>query len=245
MGHREILEQRRLSFGAAADLYDAARPTYPPQAATWMLGGAPRQVADLGAGTGIFTRVLVALGHDVIAVEPDEGMRRKLGARTPGVEVLAGSAEAIPLPSESVDAVTAAQADHWFDSAAAHAEIARVLRPGGVFAPVWNLRDESVGWVAELSQIVGPEDANGAASRAHSDIDFGPEFGRVEQAEFRHGVKHTAASLLALIQSRSYYLTADVVTQREIAGAVEALTDRLPDRFELPYITRARRVRRN
>jgi len=141
--------------------------------------------------------------------------------------------------------VTAAQAHHWFDPAVAHAEIARVLRPGGVFAAVWNVRDESVGWVAELSQIVGPEDANGAASHARSGIDFGPEFGGVEQAEFRHGVKHSAQSLLALIESRSYYLTADLQTQREIAGAVEALTDRLPDRFELPYITRARRAPRN
>ena len=139
--------RRARSFGAVADLYDAVRPSYPPEAARWLLGERPCRVADLGAGTGIFTRVLVGLGHDVVAVEPDDEMRRKLGERAPAIQALAGSAEAIPLADASLDGVTAAQAHHWFDEPAAFAEIARVLRPGGVYGVLSNRRDESVEWV--------------------------------------------------------------------------------------------------
>src|SRR2546421_7759509 len=127
---------RGLSFGPAADLYDQVRPSYPQQALVWALGEAPRKVVDLGAGTGILTRVIRALGHEVLPVEPDEAMRARLAASTPGTTPLAGRAEAIPAPDGSVDAVMAGQAYHWFDRDPAHREIARVLRPGGVFAPV-------------------------------------------------------------------------------------------------------------
>src|SRR5213595_2676649 len=96
---------RGLSFGPAADLYDAIRPTYPPEAIAWALGPAPQTVIDLGAGTGILTRVLLGLGYDVLPVEPDEAMRAKLAATTPGVEPLAGHAEAIPVPDGRADAV--------------------------------------------------------------------------------------------------------------------------------------------
>src|SRR5437763_184544 len=138
---------RGLSFGPAADLYDAIRPTYPPAALHWALGEAPKAVLDLGAGTGILTRVLLRLGYDVRPVEPDEAMRAKLAATTPGVQPLAGRAEAIPVPDGQVDAVGAGQAYHWFDQEAAHREIARVLAAGGVCAPIWNVRDHDEPWV--------------------------------------------------------------------------------------------------
>src|SRR6266516_2596897 len=158
----ELFQRRRSSFGAAADLYDRIRPSYPPEAVRWLLGDEPRRVVDLGAGTGIFSRVLASLGHEVLAIEPDEGMRAKLASTSPGVTALPGSAESIPLADESVDAVVAAQAYHWFDHDAAHAEIARVLRPGGVFGPVWNVRDESVDWVAELTRQASLDDGSGS-----------------------------------------------------------------------------------
>ena len=125
-------------------VHDEIRPSYPPEAVRWMLGEAPVRVVDLGAGTGIFSRLVASLGHDVVAVEPDDGMRARLAESSPGVTVVAGSAEAVPLPDASVDAVVAAQAYHWFDNDEARLEIARVLRLGGVFAPIWNIRDESV-----------------------------------------------------------------------------------------------------
>src|SRR5579859_8118452 len=132
---------RGLSFGPAADLYDSVRPAYPREAVEWALGTPPLRVVDLGAGTGILTRVLLGIGYEVLPVEPDPAMRAKLAATTPGVEPLDGRAESIPLPDGSTDAIVAGQAYHWFDRDAAHREAARVLRPGGVFAPIWNVRD--------------------------------------------------------------------------------------------------------
>jgi SAM-dependent methyltransferase len=204
-----------------------------------MLGRRPLRVVDLGAGTGIFTRLLISLGHDVIPVEPDEGMRAKLRERSPGVEVLAGSAESIPLPAESVDAVTAAQSHHWFDNDAAHAEIARVVRPGGVFTPLWNEEDESLEWVAELGRRARLIERADPAARRADRTDFGTLFAPVEHAAFRHSVSHTAETLLALVQSRSEYLVAREEDRSRITSAVRNLTDQRPEPFELPYITRA------
>jgi SAM-dependent methyltransferase len=140
-------------FGDVADRYERARPLYPESAVSELASrcglraGTP--VADLGAGTGKLTRQLVAVGADVVAVEPAAGMRRRLEAEVPGVPVLDGTAEDIPLPDASVDVVTAGQAFHWFDTHRALDEIARVLRPAGWVALLWNERPES-GWAAEL-----------------------------------------------------------------------------------------------
>lgn len=112
------------------------------------------RVCDLAAGTGIFTRLLVSAGYEVVAVEPIVAMRAELTAASPSVDVLAGTAESIPLPDGSIDAVTVAQGFHWFDATRALDEIARVLRPDGVLLMTWNVRDESVGWVRTWSQLV-------------------------------------------------------------------------------------------
>jgi len=108
------------------------------------------RVADLGAGTGILTGALARLGTDVIAVEPDQAMLAELRRQLPAVRAVEGSAEALPLPDHSVDAVLCGQALHWFDLDLALPEIARVLTPGGVLAGLWNVDDDRVGWVAEL-----------------------------------------------------------------------------------------------
>ena len=109
---------------------------------------------DLAAGTGKLTRLLVDTGTRIVAVEPADGMRRRLEEELPGVEALAGTAEAIPLGDESVDAVTIAQAFHWFDGDAALAEIHRVLVPGGRLGLVWNGREEPEPWQKQLGEIM-------------------------------------------------------------------------------------------
>jgi len=225
-----------LSFGPAAQRYDANRPSYPPAAVTWALGRSPLRVVDLGAGTGILSRVLLSLGHDVLPVEPDEGMRERLVAASPELVPQAGTAERIPLPDGSVDAVVAGQAYHWFDPARALPEIARVLRSGGIFAPVWNIRDESVPWVARLTGLM--DETRGSDHEGMLvDPDFGDEFGKVTSKGFQHEVPMTADRLVALISTRSYYLTATPQRQAELEEQVRALAGELPEIFPLPYIT--------
>ena len=119
--------------------YERGRPGWPAQAAHVAGVPAAATVLELGAGTGKLTRVLVARFSRVIAVEPDEAMRGLLASLCPGAEVLAGSAEAIPLADGSVDAVFAAEAFHWFDGERALAEIERVLTPHGALTLMWNV----------------------------------------------------------------------------------------------------------
>lgn len=130
------------SFGRIADDYDAVRPEYAPEAlarAEEALGLDPgSRVLDLAAGSGTLTRALAGRFRDVVAVEPDDAMRAVLARRSPGVEVLAGTAERIPRPDGSADAVFVGDAFHWFDGRAAVAELARVLRPRGGVVLLWN-----------------------------------------------------------------------------------------------------------
>ena len=204
----------------------------------------PVRVADLGAGTGIFSRVLAGLGHRVVAVEPDAGMREALHARAPALEVLEGSGEAIPLPDASVDAVTAAQSFHWFDNAAAHAEIARVLRPGGHFCPLWNVRDESLEWVAELGRVAGLADGTRNPDHQTAAIVLPPAFAPAERKLFHHATVLDAGGLIDLVRSRSQYIVADAETRTQIDAAVLGITAGLPETFELPYVTSAFRAER-
>jgi SAM-dependent methyltransferase len=233
-----------LSFGQAAGDYDRFRPTYPPEAVQWAVGGpSPRRVVDLGAGTGLLTRVLLAAGYDAVPVEPDSGMRTQLAAATPGTTPLAGSAEAVPLPDATVDAVVSGQAYHWFDRVRAHAEAARLLVPGGSFAAVWNNRDEDEPWVAALSRI----------AMAYGDVPheapetLGDRFGPVEHRTFRHATPMTGAELVAMMTTRSYYLTAPPQRRRAFEAELRELVDTHPDlagrdAFPLPYRTEVYRA---
>ena len=149
-------ERLRSSFGAAATAYAEHRPDYAQAAVRWAVEPAPgSRVLDLGAGTGKLTAVLAALGADVIAVEPDPAMLAELRRALPDVRALPGSAEAVPLPDASVDAVLAGHCLHWFDMDVAGPELARVLVPGGILAGLWNVMDDRVGWVAGLGRVSG------------------------------------------------------------------------------------------
>jgi SAM-dependent methyltransferase len=146
-------------FASVADAYERGRPEYAPAvvgAIAAELRLDPRAtVLDLAAGTGKLTRALLAAGLEVVAVEPQAPLREKLAARVGDERVREGLAEAIPLPDASVDAVTVADAFHWFDQAAALAEIRRVLRPGGGLAVVTTIPDwRGASWADELGKVM-------------------------------------------------------------------------------------------
>jgi|SRR5438128_755177 len=147
-------------FGRAAAAYERGRPGYPQAAIDWMvaqLGIRPDStVVDLGAGTGKFSRMIHATGARVMAVEPVAAMRVELARAAPGVDVLDGTAEAIPCADASADAVTAAQAFHSFNGAAALSEIHRVLRPAGGLGLIWNRRDTRDPRQAAIDAIIRP-----------------------------------------------------------------------------------------
>jgi len=160
------------SYDRAAGAYERGRPEYPPEAVAYLasvLGLSPAtRVLDLAAGTGKFTRQLVASGADIVAVEPIAGMRARLRENLPTIDIREGTAESIPLADQSVDAVTVAQAFHWFRGPEALREIHRVLKPEGILALVWNVRDESVDWVRRLSGLMDPH--GGGAPRYHTGL---------------------------------------------------------------------------
>lgn len=169
-------------FGREALRYARARPDYPEALLDWRgesLGAAPgRTVLDVGAGTGKFTRLLIRTGATVIAAEPVAQMRQQLATALPGVATLAAPAQALPLTTASIDAVVCAQSFHWFANPASLDEFHRVLRPGGRLGLVWNVRDESVDWVHEITRLIAPYEGDtpryhtGACRRALAEGPF-------------------------------------------------------------------------
>lgn len=242
-------EEMSTSFGSAAGTYESGRPDYPTQAVDWMLqpvvgGERSLRVADVGAGTGKLTRAVVELGAEVVAIDPDAKMLAALREHVHGVPTFVGSAESLPLPDASVDAVLLGQAWHWVDPAAGSAEVGRVLRSGGVLGVVWNIRDESAAWVRRLTEIMHGSHAE--EMLAGGDPPIEPPFGDVESAQWRWTRPMTRDSLLAMAHSRSYIITATPADRAAIEAGLLELFDEIGavgDKVvELPYVTRAYRA---
>ncbi|MEU3843031.1 class I SAM-dependent methyltransferase [Streptomyces sp. NPDC028635] len=147
---------RAHSFNAAAAQYAAHRPSYPDTLfdAVQDLAGRPlrgARVADVGAGTGIATGLLARRGADVLAVEPGAGMAAELRRSLPGVRLVRGDGNALPLADACVDLLTYAQSWHWTDPVRSVPEALRVLRPGGALALWWNTTVLDVPWIADQS----------------------------------------------------------------------------------------------
>ncbi|GEP46789.1 class I SAM-dependent methyltransferase [Microbacterium saccharophilum] len=237
------------SFGRAAGAYEQGRPEYPSAAVTWMLAPAARdgratRVADVGAGTGKLTRALVELGAEVVAVDPDPEMLAALRGAVRGVPTFTGTAEQLPLPEASVDAVVLGQAWHWVEPVAASAEVARVLRAGGVLGLIWNIRDESVPWVARLTAIM--QGSNAEKMLAAGDPPVAAPFTGLEAQEWRWSRPMTRATLTAMVRSRSYIITAGEEERARIDRGIAELFDDIgavgDAAVELPYVTRAYRA---
>jgi SAM-dependent methyltransferase len=176
------------SFESVADAYERSRPGYAPDGVAWIAERLPfGRVLDLAAGTGKLTRQLVASGADVVAVEPGDEMRGVLQRVVPGVQALAGSAEAIPLPAASVDAITVGQAFHWFHPDEALPEMHRVLRPGGGIALLWNEWDDTDRVLHDLDALLEPLRAQAGMSNDWRErFEASPLFTKRERRTFRH-----------------------------------------------------------
>ena len=225
------------AFAEVAGAYECGRPGYPEEAVRWLAGDEPCDVVDLGAGTGKLTRTLVALGHRVTAIEPLPEMLELLPAAAPGAAAILGNAEVIPVPDAFTDVVTSAQAFHWFDHRVALPEIARVLRPGGRLALVWNTRDDREPWVARLSAIIGNEAVD--ESDVSEPIAASGLFGPIERAEFGFEQTLDRERLVDLVLSRSYCAKLPPIEREPILEAVGTLYDEMagPTGVRLPYVT--------
>ena len=233
------------SFGPVADAYDRARPSYPEDAVTWLTGqdssSSSSTVLELGAGTGKLTELLHGAGHDVIATDPSGDMLGALARRTPVRHVVA-AAEHIPLRSRSVDLVVCAQSFHWFDHDRALLEIARVLRPGGSLALVWNTYDQGIPWVRRLRQLLVPDVSDEARPMPLKET---PYFGFVEEKQFRFWQTHTAATLADLTRSVSHVASMGESERSRVLAKVDELYadyGRGHDGMQLPWVTRCYRA---
>jgi SAM-dependent methyltransferase len=259
-GHERVKEAA-LGFDHNAAAYERARPSYPAEAVAHVVGhggiGPGRRLLDLAAGTGKLTRLLVPTGADVVAVEPVAGMRAQLARALPGVEVLDGTAEDLPLPDTSVDAVTVAQAFHWFDARVALAEMARVLRPGGHLFLIWNERDREHNWVRAFGDLLldGPD-----LERPYDwyyDVDYAAVVADAGAGRFTPAVSWTHAweqpcdedLLVARAESVSVVGALPEDERARVLDRVRHLARSHPDlagrtTFGFPYITRVYRCQR-
>jgi SAM-dependent methyltransferase len=227
-------------FGLAADVYERGRPDYPAAAIGWLvdrLGLRPgRTVVDLAAGTGKLTRLLAPSGAEVIAVEPIAEMR----ALIPGARAIEGTAERIPLPDESVDAVTVGQAFHWFRDDEALAEIHRVLRRAGGLGLIWNTRDERDELQAAVSEIIDPlgRDTPRRRKRDWCDvIDASGLFTPCETAQFDHEQVVDEDGLVERFLSISFVAAAPPDARADVEARLRALARDHGTPVRLPYVT--------
>ena len=230
-------QERSLSFGAEAAAYERGRPSYPPEAIDWLLPPDASDVLELGAGTGKLTTRLVERGLNVVAVDPIPEMLELLSNSLPDTPALLGTAEEIPLPDNSVDAVLVAQAWHWFDTERAVKEVARVLRPGGRLGLVWNARDERLGWVKDLGRIIGHEDA-----QFNEKTTLPESFTDVQRNQVEWTSYLTPQALIDLVASRSYCITSPEKVRTQTLDRVRNLLATHPalansNGLALPYVT--------
>ena len=231
-------------FALAADVYERARPSYPVEAVDWIVEharlGPGRVVVDVGAGTGKLTRLLVPSGARIVAVEPVLEMREKLSETSPGVEVVDGTAESLPLPDASADAITVAQAFHWFDHAVALPELHRVLRPGGLLMLIWNMRDLDDPLQAAIEQLLQPA-RRSVRSQQHgawrAPLEGSPLFGAAEQRVFRYEQLLTADDLRDRVASTSFVAAMPPGEREQLLARARALADGLQEPFPFRYRT--------
>lgn len=243
----KLHSERRLELGQSfqdgGEHYERVRPGYPGESADWLIPAGARDAADLGAGTGKFTALLVERGLHTVAVDPSSGMLEQLRRTLPGVTAVVGTAENTGLEAEAFDLVTIAQAWHWCDPLLASTEIARILRPHGVLGLIWNQLDTSVPWVHRLSRIMHAGDVH----KPHFNPPLGPEFTGLASHLTRREDSVTPEDIKDLAKSRSYYLAASEATRSKVMANLdwylqEHLAHAPGTVLSLPYLTQTWRA---
>lgn len=243
-----VHEVAERGFGSEAQTYERVRPGYPVEVVDWLADNlrlaAGTTVLDLAAGTGKLTRLLTSTGAIVLAAEPVAGMRAVLHRSVTGVPVVAAGAEALSFADGALDAVTVAQAFHWFDREAASREVARVLRPRGRLGLVWNARDRSIDWADHVWGVMDRVEKR-APWRDHDQIratvgDGLPGFGELHEATFRHAQATTPSEVVDRIASVSHVAVLPPAQRATVLDEVRDLLATHPDtagrsRLELEY----------
>jgi SAM-dependent methyltransferase len=245
-------QERAMSFGSIAEDYDGLRPQAPQQAVDWLVPPGCEVAVDVGAGTGLFTRTLVDRAAQVIAVEPDARMRKVLTARSPGVRVVEGCGESIPLADASANAVFVSSAWHWMDHERAVPEIGRVLRDGGRFGLIWTSRDRKVDWVRNLDGLRGQDTSQAeSADRFRRRLDVvlpaPPIFHNIARDTFGFVRTMTVEDVVAMLGTYSRVIVASPADRAQrLAEARAALQARFPgaDVIEIPMRAWCRRADR-
>lgn len=242
-----IHESAAKGFSAGADAYERGRPEYASEAIAALVGelgiGPGKRVLDLAAGTGKLTRQLVDSGAELVAVEPVAEMRAKLLAAVAGVEAIEGTAERIPLPNHSVDAVVVGQAFHWFDSVRAVSEIHRVLRPSGAVGLVWQSRRRTRPWIQRLHEIIDSRSGTNPRFRSgawREGFDKVALFQPLAEASFEYVQRGTAETFVDRVASISYIAALRDDERAAVLDEVRELLATDPDTagaelIELPY----------
>ena len=231
---------RSRSFETVAAEYERHRPEYPEEALRWaaerleLRAGA--RVLDVGAGTGKLTRGLVALGFEVVAVEPGTAMLEQLRRAVPAAEALESPAESLPLPDANVDACFAGQAYHWFDRSRALPELRRVTRLGGGLALLWNWWDERDPLQAELGELIGYA---GHQPYGDDELPGEPWFQELGRTVVESTEESSPEALVGYLSTASAFLTAEPEEREESLRAVHELASRYGERFPLPRLTYA------
>lgn len=227
-------------FSDRAEDYAKYRPSYPAEALDCILEGlnTPSQLiaADVGAGTGISSRLLAERGVRVIAIEPNLAMRQ-IAKVHPLVEFHDSSAENTKLPSNSVDLVTCFQSFHWFSPEPTLREFARILKPKGILAAVWNNRDRQDEFTQEYSNLIQIVSNNGSEIRQGTERFLGdiPLFSTVRHLTFSYQQALDRDGLIGRTMSTSYIpKTGEVV--EEFIKKLKELYDRYRDNENLVYL---------